>query len=203
MILDKSITSTLMEVTRHCYTVKTTILSQYGGISGDLMRFLTSLFTKKVTQRLKRNHRFEYMKPLYDFQKQLEHFQGDKKIKIRIPPIWFDLYKDIKGTTIKDAIKKSTFSSNVEFSSDKLKISNELFKKKFVNITQNRYKLLANIMDESVPDISVLYLVGEHIDDMFVNDLRIRYPNYTILAEDPKNAIFNGAIEFWNERLSK
>ncbi|XP_063416317.1 uncharacterized protein LOC134697962 [Mytilus trossulus] len=203
---DTSLTTTLMEVKRLTYNMKTTVFSQYGGISGDLFGFFTSLFTREVTQRLKKEHPFEYVKPLHDFQLQLEHIQGDQKVKIRIPSIWFKLYKEIKDTTIQDAIKKSTYSSHVQFSHDKVRISNELFKKKFINITQNRYKLIANIIhviDESVSDISVLYLVGEHIDNMLVNDLRERYPNYTIHAIDPKKAILHGALQFWNERLSK
>lgn len=192
-----------MEVKGQIYTMKTTVFSQYGGISGDLFGFFTSLFTREVTQRLKKEHPFEYVKPLHNFQLQLKHIQGDQKVKILIPSIWFTLYKEIKDTTIQDAIQKSTYSSDVQFSHDKVKISNELFKKKFINITQNRYKLIANIIDESVSDISVLYLVGEHIDNMFVNDLRERYPHYTILAKDPKKAILKGAVQFWNKRLAK
>ncbi|XP_052077344.1 uncharacterized protein LOC127715351 [Mytilus californianus] len=196
---DTSFTSTVMEVKQHTYTMKTTVFSQYGGISEDLFGLFTCLFTKEVTQHLKKKHPFDYMKPLHNFQLQLEHIQGDEKVKIRIPWKWFDRYKHTKGTSIIKAIKKSTFSSDVEFVSDKVKISNELFKEKFVNLTTYRYQVLAKILDESVSEIGVLYIVGEHIDNMFVNDLKKRYPNFTIFAEDPKDVILKGAIMFWNE----
>lgn len=173
-----------MKVKDDTYTIKSTVFSQYGGVTQEVFKLLNDLFSEKVTNYCEENHPREYMTLFNNIEKKMKHVQSNTDVKIRVPRVCLEV------------IKKSHLHQDVSFVGDKMKIEYKLFKDYYNNFIKCRLQVVENFLaKESVAGIGVLFLAGDFIENVFVEALRGQYPEHIIcVASDPNEVILRGAL---------
>lgn len=201
---ENAISATVMKV-EDCtsYTMLNTVFSQYGGVSQEVLNFTNRLFSEKVTKFCKENHPLPYIELLFQIEQKMKSFQPNTDVRIRIPPTWFVIYEHISRRTLSEAIENSSMKSFVKLVADKIKISHKLFRTFYDSFIQKRLPVIKKILaKESVSGISVIFLSGDFIDNVFVDALKQQYPKQTVcVADDPNVVVLKGALMYWNEQV--
>ncbi|VDI14601.1 Hypothetical predicted protein [Mytilus galloprovincialis] len=198
---DNAINSTIMKVEDDTYTRKTTVFSQYEGVTQAVLNFISDLFGKKVTNHCQKIHPLEYMTLFYNVKMEMKCVKPKTDIKMCIPRVWFEVFDDFR--TLSDAHLQYHLQQDVDCKGEERKIKYELFWTYYNNFIQCRLKVIDHILaKESVAGIGVLFLAGDYIEQVFVDALKQQYPEHTILVESvPDEVILMGALMSWNEHF--
>lgn len=186
-----------MEVDSTTCKATYTVFSQCGDVSHEANRFLIFLFNSEVTDFCKSKHPQQYNELFEEAKKKINNVHRTKKVRIRIPPVWCTVYKNITGIEYRDHLKDST----LYFSRDKIEINKDLLSKFNDDFVHGRIQVVSELLAmESTLGIHVLFLAGESVDKIFLDTLQKKYPKHNIqVAEDPKTVIMRGALKYWRD----
>ncbi|CAG2209925.1 unnamed protein product [Mytilus edulis] len=118
------------------------------------------------------------------------------KVTVRVPPRWYDAYEERTGDTLTNTINQTAFKESVEFQNDKIRMSPELFRKFNENATEFTTEMVEKTLAKhSASGIGILFIAGDHVDDMFVNKLKKQYPSHRIIvSKNPELVVLKGAV---------
>lgn len=119
-----------------------------------------------------------------------------KKGIVRVPPRWYDAYEERTGDTLNNTINQTAFKKSVSFQNDKIRMSPELFRKFNENATEFTTEMVEKTLAKhSASGIGILFIAGDHVDDMFVNKLKKQYPSHRIIvSKNPELVVLKGAV---------
>lgn len=95
--------------------MRQTIFNTNESVKDEFLKFLTCLFGGDVLTFLREYHPFDYSELLYNFEKKTRYSQSDKVVTVRVPPGWYDAYKEFTGDTLTNTINQTSFSEAVTF----------------------------------------------------------------------------------------
>ncbi|XP_076071881.1 heat shock 70 kDa protein 12A-like isoform X2 [Mytilus galloprovincialis] len=187
---------TVIEVNEKTINIIEKIFNTNESAKQEFIRFLKRLFGGDVFKFLKDYHPLEYSEFLDNFEKKLKYFESDKKVTVRVPPRWYDAYEERTGDTLTNTINQTAFKESVEFKNDKIRMSPELFRKFNENATEFTTEMVEKTLAKhSASGIGILFIAGDHVDDMFVNKLKKQYPSHRIIvSKNPELVVLKGAV---------
>lgn len=186
----------MVEVNEKKTNMLETIFSTDESAKQEFIRFLTRLFGGDVLKYLRDYHPLEYSELLHNFEKKLKYFESDKVVTVRVPPKWYDAYKKFTGDILTNVISQTTFRDAVSFQNDKIRISPELFRKFYENATEFTIEMVEKTLaKQSALGIGVVFIAGDHVDQVFVKTLKERYPAHRIIvSKNPELVVLKGAV---------
>ncbi|CAG2209927.1 unnamed protein product [Mytilus edulis] len=196
LISGVAINLTVVEVNGKKTLILDTIFTNDESAKQEFIRFLTRLFGGDVLKYLRDYHPLEYSELLHNFEKKLKYFESDKVVTVRVPPKWYDAYKEFTGDTLTNSLNQTTFRDAVSFQNDKIRISPELFRKFYTNATEFTIEMVEKTLaKQSALGIGVVFIAGDHVDQVFVKTLTERYPAHRIIvSKNPELVVLKGAV---------
>lgn len=186
----------MVEVNEKKTLILDTIFNTDESAKQEFIRFLTRLFGGDVLKYLRDYHPLEYSELLHNFEKKLKYFESDKLVTVRVPPKWYDAYREFTGDTLTNSLNQTTFRDAVSFQNDKIRISPEFFRKFYTNATEFTIEMVEKTLaKQSALGIGVVFIAGDHVDRVFVNTLKERYPAHRIIvSKNPELVVLKGAV---------
>ncbi|XP_076070821.1 heat shock 70 kDa protein 12A-like [Mytilus galloprovincialis] len=187
---------TVVDVNETKTKILETIFNTNESAKDEFLKFLTRLFGGDVLTFLREYHPLDYSELLYNFEKKMRYFQSDKVVTVRVPPGWYDAYKEFTGDTLTNTINQTTFSEAVTFQNDKIRISPEFFRKFYENATQCIMEEVETTLEKQPAlEIGIVFVAGDHVDRVFVNTLKERYPALRVIVSiNPELVVLKGSV---------
>lgn len=133
-----------------------------------------------------------------EFQFKKKIFSGkEKNISIKIPSSLNETFRKDTGKTIREVLDQSALSGQIEWVSDKLRISSNVFASFFDKATAILIGYLQKLLKEpEVVGSTLIVMVGEYSESPFIQrKIQEHFPNMHVLSpNEPTLSVLKGAI---------
>lgn len=173
----------------------------YGGntVNAEFFKFLTTLLSGPVIKEIRDKHPSEYFDFMTTFEHKKTSFSVDEKsmVTVRIPVVWKDVFERLTGETLEETLPNTSYKGKVNLNKDKLRMSNELFRKFFDYSINNVLRVFEELFRKpAITNIRTLLAVGGYSESpVLINAIKEKFPNLTIIVpKDPGLAVLKGAV---------
>ncbi|CAC5399854.1 unnamed protein product [Mytilus coruscus] len=178
-----------------------TCVCHFGGntVTTEFVKFLTTLLGGPTVKEMHDKHPFEYFELMSSFEHKKTFFDvhKDSMVTIRLPFAWKEVFEANTDETIEKALLSSPYNRTVYINRDRLRISNELFRKFFDYSINNVLRVLDELFRKpAIINITALLAVGTDFElSVLINAIEQKCPNLTVIGpKDPDLAVLKGAV---------
>ncbi|XP_060594200.1 heat shock 70 kDa protein 12A-like isoform X2 [Ruditapes philippinarum] len=188
----------------------------WGGTTVDdaFFNFLSKIAGPSVMAKFKDKHMEDFIDLFRDFEVKKREIRPDKdsKVTFRIPTVFADLVKEVKGETLQDSISKMAYANQVKLVGDKLRVEPDIVKSFFEPSINSIMRHVRELLQKPVNrGVEAIVMVGgfseslllQHATKGTFSNLRIIVPDEAGLAVLKGAVIFGHQPSVISERVSK
>ncbi|CAC5367838.1 unnamed protein product [Mytilus coruscus] len=171
-------------------------------VDDEYLSLLKDIFTEEVLGKTKLEWPIDYIEIFSHFEmSKRQNINCDnmkRQIRIKLPFGLIDTYKDLMNKNIRDAVNQNPYKELVRIQTDKLYVSNELYKQLYKRLCEDIIKEMRKALNEnkSTPISTFLLVGGVSNSNIVEHTINQAFPDMQIIRSyEAAEVVRKGALQ--------